>query len=940
MAEIKPIQVLVNGEMAGKTIKELRSSAASLGAEINKLEPGSEAWIKKTQEFSGVKNRLALINEESRKLQDQMKGLDLSKFGTIGGILQGVKQQFTDLKGGFGSVIQSLGVVKTAVAATGIGFLVIAFMSLVAYFQKTDEGAMKLDGIMRGIGATVDILTNLLLKAGKILFSVFENPKKAATDLMDFIGNNLMNRVKAFGVIWESIVNMDFKKAADGVIQLGTGIEGATDKAKGLIDSSIKIGQEIAKAAKEAMDLAAILDGIDDKRRETELATAQNEKVIARLLLQSKNRTTSDKERIAILEQASKIELENHKMQLSLNADNIMAVELELAQKIKAANAEVDLRGKTNAKLIELAKSDKLSKGTLSDEDLDKYNQVLIARESLDQKSIEVQEKITNRREALEQRHQLKMQKAEEARIKKADEARKKLEEQQKAELDAQKLIADKAVNLIENETERKAAALRNQAKQETDAANASKATADQKAVLVELIEKNLTADLTKLKTDSIKAAKELDEKAAKEDLDLRRRHAQAAADLEVAIAQGRANQAASGGDDSAKLAAGKALMDAQIAAIQTKAQFELESTANTEAEKQLIIQNSQNQIDQIRQASAQAEIERSSRTAQSIVSGFSQAFSAIQRSGEIESQNSLKRLDRDKAARIKSLDDEFKKGKISKEAYEKSKSDIESGFADQTRSIKQEQAQKQKQWAIAQAIMQGILAVLAASANPLGIFSPTAIATAAFSAINVAQVAATDVPEFSRGGRLPRFGKGGIPEGPSHSNGGLKIIGQDGRAVAEIEGGEPILSRATYRNNPELVNMLLDSSMNRGGAAIYVDPGLLRSYKYETGGILPGGGAGSGSGAGDRSLRDQLARQHQQSMEQAEKLFRLTQQQHMETLQAINRTDTLLKAYVVTSEVADSLNEIRSLKREARGDLNDGSTASGEKVALSGDLF
>lgn len=58
-----------------------------------------------------------------------------------------------------------------------------------------------------------------------------------------------------------------------------------------------------------------------------------------------------------------------------------------------------------------------------------------------------------------------------------------------------------------------------------------------------------------------------------------------------------------------------------------------------------------------------------------------------------------------------------------------------------------------------------------------------------------------------------PQFGMGGVPDGPLHSNGGLPVINpRTGNVEYVMEGGEPILSRATYANNKGLVNSLLNS--------------------------------------------------------------------------------------------------------------------------------
>lgn len=80
----------------------------------------------------------------------------------------------------------------------------------------------------------------------------------------------------------------------------------------------------------------------------------------------------------------------------------------------------------------------------------------------------------------------------------------------------------------------------------------------------------------------------------------------------------------------------------------------------------------------------------------------------------------------------------------------------------------------------------------------------PQEIAAAAAGAAQIAVIASSKPPTFGDGGILP--------DGPSHSAGGLNVVDPLGNLVANIEGGEPILSKKTAAANPNLVNALLGS--------------------------------------------------------------------------------------------------------------------------------
>ncbi|MFK5893728.1 MAG: phage tail tape measure protein [Pseudomonadota bacterium] len=121
-------------------------------------------------------------------------------------------------------------------------------------------------------------------------------------------------------------------------------------------------------------------------------------------------------------------------------------------------------------------------------------------------------------------------------------------------------------------------------------------------------------------------------------------------------------------------------------------------------------------------------------------------------------------------------------------------------------------------------------------------------IAAAAAIAFGVAQMAEIKSENYGS------YAKGGIAQGSSHSEGGIHMIdSKTGKKVGEMEGNEPymILSTETYKNNRELVDSLLDSSMNRGGAQVdWMQPGYfphpdvsgtmtnLQTSKYASGAV------------------------------------------------------------------------------------------------------
>jgi hypothetical protein len=244
-----------------------------------------------------------------------------------------------------------------------------------------------------------------------------------------------------------------------------------------------------------------------------------------------------------------------------------------------------------------------------------------------------------------------------------------------------------------------------------------------------------------------------------------------------------------------------------------------------------------------------------------------SQAVQTLADFAKIGSDKELAQADKTKKARLANLETEYKAGTISKDKYEASKADIEADYDAKTRAIKKEAAEKEKEYNIAQAIIQTALSIVKASPNV-----PLMVAAGVVGAASVAKIIATPIPEFEQGGiiggpkptwreKVRHFATGGrinaragvADVGQRHSGGGIRMVdGATGEHLGEWEKGEPymILSRDTYANNKHLVDDLIDTSLYRGGA-----PVRQRSGYYEDGGVSGGVVPASGGSAAGQEL-------------------------------------------------------------------------------------
>ena len=279
--------------------------------------------IRISADTSGAKKGIDDVTTSTKKLDKGVSGVDKSTSkltGSLdkmtGGAVTGLKSFATGLKaiaGGFRTI-------GGAIAASGIGLIVITIAALTAAFKGSEEGQNKFAKIMGVIGAVTGNLVDLLADFGELVISAFENPKKAITDFANLIKTNITNRfdglmelIPALGKAFEQLFSGEFSAAAEiagnavakvtlGIDDLSGKIKAATDATKDFIDQNIKEGNAAAKVADQRAKADKIERGLLVRR-------ANAEREIAKLRLKAKDlNNVSAEERQAALKEVLSIQ--------------------------------------------------------------------------------------------------------------------------------------------------------------------------------------------------------------------------------------------------------------------------------------------------------------------------------------------------------------------------------------------------------------------------------------------------------------------------------------------------------------------------------------------------------------------------------------------------------------------------------------------------------
>ena len=267
------------GEVSKET-KELTNNFGAFGITIGGIK----------DKFKDV-SKIMINGLKQVALQARLAGVGFKKMFS-GDIIGGAKTLFT--------------VIKTGIAATGIGLIIVAFGSLVAYLTQTKKGAELLEKTLKTMGAAISVITDRVAKLGGAVVKFFSGDLKGAAE--------------------------DARAAVSGVVAEITAEVSATNKMvtanQKLRDSQRELNVETAQSIAEIEKLKLIAEDITKGYKEREEAATQAFEKEADL----------ENKRIALAEEAVDLELERHRI---MGKDGVMAEDLDALSELEITLANV-----------------------------------------------------------------------------------------------------------------------------------------------------------------------------------------------------------------------------------------------------------------------------------------------------------------------------------------------------------------------------------------------------------------------------------------------------------------------------------------------------------------------------------------------------------------------------------------------------------------------
>lgn len=258
--------------------------------EANRLMREAVRQLTDAEDESGEKRRQlnAMINQNTQYIKDHSDELVRQKM-TVGDYKEQVKLAIGELKNG-GMTFKSLGIVssqfakmlngdlkagwtavtqggnafvgvlrlvKTAIAATGIGALIVLLGSLIAVFTKTQKGVELFGKAMASVGAFVDVIIDRLSLLGdavvKIFSGDFVGAANTAKQAMTGIGDEISRETK---LAWElKAALIDLEKQETMLNMKRSAGRAVIEEQKRIADDTTKSLNERIAASQNAFDL-------------------------------------------------------------------------------------------------------------------------------------------------------------------------------------------------------------------------------------------------------------------------------------------------------------------------------------------------------------------------------------------------------------------------------------------------------------------------------------------------------------------------------------------------------------------------------------------------------------------------------------------------------------------------------------------------------------
>lgn len=249
------------------SIKGLRARNAELIKQRDQLSTATEEGRRAIAEINQE------LDKNNKTIKDNVSAQEKQRL-SVGGYTDALDKLVPGL-GATVNGIQAATKAAWAFIATPLGAIIgalgLAIAAIVAYFKSSETAQNRWNKVVAVGGALLEQLMNVVENLGEILVDAFTNPRQALVDFGNFIKENLFNRFegllelipelgKAIGLLFEGEFAEAGQVALDAVVKVGLGVENATEKIQGLIETTAGMVEEGIRLGERIANLNAEID--------------------------------------------------------------------------------------------------------------------------------------------------------------------------------------------------------------------------------------------------------------------------------------------------------------------------------------------------------------------------------------------------------------------------------------------------------------------------------------------------------------------------------------------------------------------------------------------------------------------------------------------------------------------------------------------------------
>jgi hypothetical protein len=676
------------------------------------------------------------------------------------------------------------------------------------------------EGALRSVIGTLGEAGGSVGKFGNGLLGVADGFKAAGGGVKGF-GMALMSLGLPLIIAGISALVGVFKS----FIPVADAVENAVTAVKAAFGALVS-GGDIMEAVNQSRAMLEVTRELEDSQRAFAIQSEKYANSIAQLIVQSKDRTKTDEERLAIVAKANKLEQEYFNASVARIDKDVKAREAEFMRKNKITEAEMRILAEgTTAQALALR--ERLESGAqYSEDELAQLQDKLVERAKLEGESLVLQEKLANRTNQL----QSEMEKERQAISDKESADRAKAQAEREKEAEKRAAIAAKELA----DAQAQAAKMREIAEAFT---RERMSESDRMAFDIE--------ERAEVLRNAGVAEVEINKWILEQIETAERESKEARLNEEIGLIQGREQLELSAAEVAIKnteqLEVEKAKIQIKYAGQRIAALREAAMLDGILTEQELNnIQLLENAIKKLQGVVKDGEEGGEKPKTLGQMLGLSEddianimaaiqvvqaATAAAQQVTSAIYEQRIDEIDRELSAQLTAID----RSSASEEEKQTRKTALEKQAARERYQIELEQFRIAKALNIVMIIANTASAIMAQMSNPVP-WAGVALAAVAgvMGAVQLGVAAAQQPPP------PPKLAQGGVLVGPSHSEGGIPVS-VDGRGGYEAEGGEIVLTKGVYRD-PHLRQIASDINVAGGGVPIVPKVG-----KFAMGGALGG---------------------------------------------------------------------------------------------------